>query len=203
MIRGQTLLGIARGSIAESFGGPRVLRPMGEPWLDEARAVFVTLTKYGELRGCVGQIEARLPLYEAVRDAAHSAAFRDTRFAPVTRLELADLRIEISVLSPLERLDVHTEEEVLARLRPGVDGVVLTWGAHRGVYIPDVWKQLPTPSEFLCSLKRKAGLRSDAWMWGMQVDRFTTEVWEESLPEGVPYEHPGKSEPPRTMVAHR
>jgi AmmeMemoRadiSam system protein A len=184
MMRGETLLSVARRTLEECFGGAQVERPSDEAWLDEKRAVFVTLTKHGELRGCVGQLEPRLSLFDAVRDAAKSAAFRDDRFPPLQRHELAELHLEISVLSPLEHLDVHSEQEALAKLRPGVDGLVLTWGAHRGVFIPEVWKQLKEPSEFLYALKRKAGLRTDTWMWGTQLDRFTAEVWDEPTLSG-------------------
>ena len=172
-----TLLGIARGAIAERLGGPPlVLRD--DAWLQEKRAVFVTLHEHGELRGCVGQLEARFPLEEAVREAARSAAFRDGRFPPVQPEELDALEVEISVLSPMEPLEVKSEEELLRQLRPGVDGVVLSRGPYIGVFIPEMWKQLPEPREFLYYLKRKAGLPADRWLPGTRVERFTAELVE-------------------------
>ncbi|MEW6429938.1 MAG: AmmeMemoRadiSam system protein A [Myxococcota bacterium] len=175
--QGPVLLKLARETLVEAFGGPKVAVP-DQAWLMEPRAVFVTLHKHGELRGCVGQLTARFPLFEAVRQAAKAAAFHDSRFKPLGPEELAEVRIEVSVLSPLEPLDVATEAEALAALRPGVDGVVLTHGAKSGVFIPEVWKQLPEPREFLEHLKRKAGL-PQVWQPGTRVERFTAEQWSE------------------------
>jgi AmmeMemoRadiSam system protein A len=171
------LLKLARDTLREAFGGPKVAEPDGA-WLHEKRAVFVTLHKHGQLRGCVGQLTPRFTLFEAVRHAAKAASFHDSRFAPVEPQELEHLRIEISVLSPLEPLDVATEEEVLAALRPGVDGLVLSNGIHSAVFIPEVWKELPRPEDFLSHLKRKAGL-PQAWQPGTRVERFTAEVFSE------------------------
>lgn len=176
-IQGTTLLRIARGTIEMAFGGPTIERP-DDAWLEEHRAVFVTLNKSGALRGCVGQLAPRFSLFEAVRQAAQSAAFHDTRFSPVSREEVALLHIEISVLSVLEELTVRSEADVLQQLRPGIDGVVLTHSARSGVFIPEVWKQLPEPQTFLSHLKRKAGL-PQGWLEGTRVERFTAEVWSE------------------------
>ncbi len=176
--RGLLLLELARQSIVESFGGPPPSDPPGD-WLQEMRAVFVTLTRKGELRGCVGQLEARLTLFEAVRDAAKAAAFHDHRFEPLRREEMRDLSLEISVLSPMEPLSSRSEEEVLAQVRPGTDGLVLSWGGHRGVFIPEVWKKVASKEEFLRHLKLKAGLRPDRWYDGTKVDRFTADVYED------------------------
>lgn len=180
---GEVLLSIARKTLEEAFGGPEVVHPPDAGWLDEKRAVFVTLTKERsgerELRGCVGQLEARLTLFEAVREAARAAAFRDTRFMPLGEDELGEVHIEVSVLSPLEKLEVHSEAEALAKIRAGVDGVVLSQGRRSGVFIPEMWKQLPDKEEFLFHLKRKAGLPTNQWLPGTQVERFTAEMWEE------------------------
>ncbi|MFZ5439931.1 MAG: AmmeMemoRadiSam system protein A [Myxococcota bacterium] len=176
---GQVLLRLARATLAEAFGGAQVQHPAGEPWLDEKRAVFVTLTKRGELRGCIGQLAPTMTLYEAVRDAARAAAFRDPRFPPVSADELDALHVEISVLSPMEPLEVRDEADAVAKLRPGVDGVVLRAGGRSGVFIPEVWKQLPEPADFLRHLKRKAGLPMDGWVPGTRLERFTAQLWEE------------------------
>lgn len=186
MTRGEVLLSIARQAIAEGLGGPPVRRPPECPWLDEPRAVFVTLKKDGELRGCIGQLVARTSLFESVKDAARAAAFRDTRFAPLDESEFDELHVEISVLSPLERLDVHSEEETIGALRVGVDGVVLSDGARSAVFIPEMWKELPDPHEFLWHLRRKGRLPVDAWPRSLKVDRFTAELFEEPIvPEQV------------------
>lgn len=174
---GTLLLRLARSAIAEEFGGPRAEVPP-EPWLHEKRAVFVTLTKHGELRGCIGQLAPRFPLHEAVWEAARSAAFRDGRFAPLTREELDEVRLEVSVLSPLESLEVNDEADFLAKVRPGIDGVVLSHDFRSGLFIPQMWEQLPEKEQFLVHLKRKAGLPLQ-WLPGTKVQRFTAVHWEE------------------------
>jgi len=179
MTRGELLLRLARASIAARFGGPQVERPVDHPWLDEQRAVFVTLKKHGELRGCIGQLIARQSLFEAVRDAATGAAFEDDRFPPLAEDELAQLRLELSVLSPLERLEVHSEQEAIDALRVGVDGVVLTQGHLRAVFIPEMWKELPDPKTFLWHLRRKGRLPLERWPDDLKVERFTAEHFEE------------------------
>jgi AmmeMemoRadiSam system protein A len=171
-------LTLARAAIAERYGAPKVQRPPGS-WLEQPRAVFVTLKLEGELRGCIGQLVARLPLFEAVREAAHGAAFTDPRFSPLEQEELVRLRIDVSVLSALEPLEVRDEEELLAKLRPGVDGVVLSHEFRSGLFIPEMWKQLPEPREFVTLLKRKAGFPRHVWLPGTKVHRFTAEHWEE------------------------
>lgn len=176
----QVLTALARATLEEAFGAPRVERPAGEAWLDEPRAVFVTLTKGGELRGCIGQLEARQPLYEAVRSAARSAAFDDPRFPALAADELPDVHLEVSVLSPLEPVPVASEADALAALTPGVHGAVLECGRRRGVFIPEVWKQLPDKHDFLAHLKRKAGLPVDAWLPGTTLSRFTAQLCEEA-----------------------
>ena len=177
---GKRLLALARAAIAERFGGPKVQRPPRQSWLDQPRAVFVTLKIEGELRGCIGQLVARLPLFEAVQEAARSAAFTDPRFSPLQPEELPRVRIDVSVLSPLEPLEVKDEEDLLAKLRPGVDGVVLSHEFRSGLFIPEMWKQLPEPREFIALLKRKAGFPRHAWLPGTKVQRFTAEHWEEA-----------------------
>ncbi len=176
--RGAVLLGLARQALEVAFGAPK--QPASpQPWLDELRAVFVTLTKHGELRGCVGQLEARLPLRQAVESAARSAAFEDDRFPPLREDELGEVSIEVSVLTPLEQLDVHSEAELLAAMRPGVDGLLLKVGARQGVFIPEMWNQLPTPQAFLAALRRKARLPAEGWPAGLTVFRFTAQAYEE------------------------
>jgi AmmeMemoRadiSam system protein A len=178
MSRGLTLLALARATVEESLEGPQVQVPE-EPWLSEPGACFVTLRKEGELRGCIGSLEAHRALAEDLMHNARSAAHRDPRFAPLQRNELDLVRFEVSLLSPLEQLEVKTEEEALAVLRPGRDGVLLQWGPYRGVFIPKMWKQLPSPVEFLAYLRRKAGLSSHEWHPGTRLWRFTAEDWAE------------------------
>ena len=176
---GQTLLKLARGSIAEQFGGPRPAHPPDAGWLDEPGAAFVTLRLDDELRGCVGSAHARRPLYDDVIDNAKAAAFSDPRFEPLTARELPRTRLEVSVLTPLEKLEVASEEELLQKLRPGVDGLQLSWGGQRALFIPEMWHQIPDPKLFVWHLKRKAGLPVNEWLPGTRVHRFTAEAFSE------------------------
>ena len=134
-----------------------------------------TLRREGALRGCVGSIEATRPLVVDLAENAYRAACADGRFLPVAETELADLEVHVSLLSPLERLTVSSEEELLDRIRPGVDGLVLTEGSFRGTFLPAVWESLPDPRAFVRELKRKAGLPPDHWSDRLQIDRYTVE----------------------------
>ncbi|MBN1210476.1 MAG: AmmeMemoRadiSam system protein A [Myxococcaceae bacterium] len=178
MMRGLTLLALARAAVDESLDGPPVQVP-SEPWLAQPGACFVTLRKGGELRGCIGSIEAHRPLSVDVLENARGAAHRDPRFQPLQRNELDGVRFEVSLLSALERVEVETQQEAVAKLRPGVDGVLLQWGPHRGVFIPKMWRQLPDPVQFLAFLRKKAGLPRGEWLSGTRMWRFTAEDWAE------------------------
>lgn len=181
--RGPVLLALARAAIAEAFG--RILsvdRSAG--WLGEPGACFVTLTLGGRLRGCIGSLVPRRPLCDDVRSNARAAAFDDPRFPPVTIEEFDRVRIEVSVLSPLEPFPVRSEAEALERLRPGIDGVVLEWGRHRGTFLPQVWDELPDPRTFLAHLKLKAGLPADVWSDAIRLSRYHVDKWSE--PEAGP-----------------
>jgi len=177
--RGQ-LRDVARASIEEGLrsGVALVLEPSDyAPILRAQRATFVTLrTKSsGELRGCVGGLEAKLSLISAVAQSAFNAAFRDPRFPPLRSDEFSDLDIHLSVLSPLKAMEVSSERELCQRLRPGVDGLVLADGSHSATFLPDVWESLSEPQRFVRELKRKAGLTSDHWSPSMRVQLYTSE----------------------------
>lgn len=139
------------------------------------RATFVTLHVDARLRGCVGTLEARQTLAQDVASNAYSAAFRDSRFSALTWSEYERLDIHISVLSLPEALQFSSEEELLAQLRPRVDGLIIEEGYNRGTFLPSVWEQLPSPREFLRQLKHKAGLPPDYWSSRIRVQRYTTE----------------------------
>lgn len=176
--RGHILTQLARASIARALGEP-VEAPPHPDWLDAPGAAFVTLTREGELRGCIGSLEARRSLAEDVEENARLAAFADPRFPPLSREEFADTRVEVSVLSPAEPLAFSDEADALRRLRPGVDGVILEYGRHRATFLPQVWRQLPDPRDFLAHLKRKAGLPADFWHPDIRLYRYTVEKYEE------------------------
>jgi AmmeMemoRadiSam system protein A len=179
-VRGVTLLRLARHAIEASFDERRIEAPR-DAWLQEPRAVFVSLHDWRDdaLRGCVGSIEAVEPLGAAVVTAAVGAAFRDTRFAPLVPSELPRVRIDVSVLSPLEPLPVRNEREAIARLERERPGVVLRSGWRRSVLLPKVWDSIDDASEFLRHLKLKAGLSGGFWSETVELSVFTCEEFAE------------------------
>jgi AmmeMemoRadiSam system protein A len=144
--------------------------------LRELRASFVTLTVGGELRGCCGTLEARRALATDVWHNARASAFGDPRFQPLEAREWRRVDLEVSVLSPLERVVVQSEAELLALLVPGEDGLVIAWRGSRATFLPKVWEQLRDPVEFLGHLKRKAGWAPGFWAEDVEVWRYFTEV---------------------------
>ena len=172
--RGARLVAIAREAL-EHEHEPPTRWTEGAPWLREPRATFVTLKLDGELRGCIGTIDARRPLGEDIAHNARAAAYRDPRFAPVSEAERGDLDIEVSVLSPRTPLAAATEAEALAQLRPGVDGVYLQYGGASATFLPQVWENLPDPRDFLDALRHKAGLPAGFWHPDVQLSRYTVE----------------------------
>ena len=176
---GPTLIRLARSAIAERLDGEAGTPKQSAPWLTQPGATFVTLTRDDALRGCIGSLEANRPLALDVRENALGAAFRDPRFKPLTREEWADVAVEVSLLSALEPLPLDDEAALRERLRPGVDGLVLEFGHHRGTFLPQVWEQFPEPASFLLNLKRKAGLPPDFWERGMRLSRYTVTKWRE------------------------
>jgi AmmeMemoRadiSam system protein A len=169
--RGPVLLALARASIATALG-QTCFADQSAPWLREKGACFVTLKQYGELRGCIGNIEARHSLLEAVMVTARGAAFEDPRFPPLSASELAITRIEISLLSALEPMAAFSEAEALRDIRPHVDGLLLESGRHRGIFLPQVWDSAPDARDFLGLLKLKAGLPPDFWSDQIRLYRF-------------------------------
>ena len=172
------LLEIARLSLehAVSFGCAALPDPAEEPpRLRASGASFVTLRgPDASLRGCVGTLEPLRALAVDVAENAFRAGFCDPRFAPLCADETRALRLHISVLGPLERLDVRCEEELVAALRPGADGLVLRLGELRGTFLPDVWESLAEPRAWLRALKRKTGLPADFWSEAVEVQRYGT-----------------------------
>ncbi len=178
-MRGPLLLKLARDAIGAQLGYLTTPAPVA-PWLQEPGAVFVTLTQNGNLRGCIGSLEAHRPLGEDVRQNAVAAAFRDPRFSPLSADEFNATRVEVSLLSAAEPMDFTDEADALAQLRPGVDGVILEYGLHRGTFLPQVWEQLPDKQQFMAQLKRKAGLPADFWADGVKLSRYTVTKWKEA-----------------------
>ncbi|MGB2818986.1 MAG: AmmeMemoRadiSam system protein B [Burkholderiaceae bacterium] len=177
--RGSVLLAHARHAI-ETLFEPREARDLPDTrFLDEPGATFVTLRRHGELRGCIGSLEADRPLREDVAANARAAALRDPRFAPLTKAELDGLRIEMSLLSPPRPLSFANEDDVVRQLANGRDGVLLEAGHRRSTFLPQVWEQLPDARDFLRHLKAKAGLPADFWSDEIRVSCYTVEKWSE------------------------
>jgi uncharacterized protein len=153
--------------------------------LREDGAAFVTLTQRGRLRGCIGALEAYQPLVQDVCEHAAAAATEDYRFPPVRPGEVGQLHIEISRLTPAVPLEYQQPDELLERLRPGVDGVILRDGGRRATFLPQVWEQLPDTATFLTHLCQKMGAESELWRKKvLQVATYQVEEFHEETPQG-------------------
>ena len=174
----QVLLEIARGSVAHGLECDRELPVQAldyAPELQAPRASFVTLKLREQLRGCMGSAQAHRPLVEDVAHNAYAAGFHDPRFPPLTRAEARDLDYHISILSPWKQLRFTSEADLLAHVRPGVDGLLLEEGFSRGILLPAVWESLPDPETFVRHLKLKAGLSETHWSDSIRVSHCTAE----------------------------
>jgi len=174
---GTALLALARASIAWQLaeGAAMACALHDQPAeLRQPRAVFVTLSVSGRLRGCVGTPVAWRPLVEDVVDNAAAAAFQDGRFQPLTRSELEGVSIALSLLSAPVPLPAASEAELLDALVPGRDGLILSAGRCRAIFLPQVWEHLAEPRAFLGQLKLKAGLAEHHWSRSFAFQRFTS-----------------------------
>lgn len=162
----QTLLNLARQALEKAVRGQKLdppdLNSLPAP-LQAQGASFVTLTVRGNLRGCIGALEAYQPLVQDVQEHAVAAALEDYRFPPVKEAELKEIQIEVSRLTSPTHLAYSTPEELLAKLRPGVDGVILRDGIRRATFLPQVWGKVADKEEFLSHLCMKMGVSPDAW----------------------------------------
>jgi len=181
MHQGPVLIALAQQAVEARLGiEVDTVEGADANWLREQAATFVTLSKNGALRGCIGTLEAHRPLIDDVQANAVAAAFHDPRFAPLTAKELAALRIEVSLLAAMQPLPVGDELDACAKLRPGVDGVVLEYGPHRGTFLPQVWAQLPEPMQFMAHLKQKAGLSADFWHADIRLFTYQVEKYRQA-----------------------
>ncbi len=175
------LADLARRSIAAGLEVPWLEFDLAAlpPRLAAPGASFVSLHRAGRLRGCMGRLEATRPLAEDVAGNARAAAFFDPRFPPLAADEMADLDLEISILGPAHDLPVRDEAELLAALRPGIDGLILheagPRGARRATFLPSVWRQLPDPLAFARGLEQKAGLSPGSWSPTRRYQRYEVE----------------------------
>jgi AmmeMemoRadiSam system protein A len=178
----QKLLSLARESIQVRCLFERDLQideTIFNPALKQQAASFVTLRKKGKLRGCIGALEATQPLVvDTVQHAAESA-FEDPRFPAVSREEVAELHIEISVLTEPIPLSFSSEADLLTQLVPGKDGLVIERGSHRATFLPAVWDSIPDKPQFLEQLKLKAGLPIDFWSDKLKAWRYHAVYFQE------------------------
>ena len=183
----QRLLRIARDSI--EYGcehakarehGELIELALTDEKFARTRNTFVTLTNAGELRGCIGSLEARIALAMDVAINAFKSGFRDPRFPALSVGELDQVTIQIAVLSPQRLIEANTEADLRSALIPHVDGLTIDDGCHRATFLPKVWESLPKPHQFLASLKIKAGMRPDYWSEDIKAYRYHAENFSES-----------------------
>lgn len=176
----QTLLRLARDAMERGVNGEK-LSPLDEsslpPHLREQGSSFITLTLRGELRGCIGALEPYQSLAEDVREHAVAAALKDPRFPAVRKDELNGIRIEVSRLTRPVPLEYKDANELLSKIRPHVDGVILRDGYRRVTFLPQVWEKISDPAEFLSNLCYKMGVNENLWR-SRHLEVFTYQVEE-------------------------
>lgn len=179
---GRLLPIIARDAISTAVHAPRATTNFDETasWLVERGASFVTLMQNGELRGCIGTVQAHQPLLADIKRNAVCAALNDQRFPPLTRDDLNTVRIEVSLLSTPQPFYFVDEKDALAQLRAGIDGIVFEYGHYRSTFLPQVWEVLAQPQQFIAALKLKAGLPRVFWDKGIKLSRYTVTKWHET-----------------------
>lgn len=181
--QGKYLLLEARKTISDRLSGKRDIAHETkdlQPIFNEKRGTFVTLTIHGNLRGCIGHIIPQESLIEGIRENAVNAAFRDPRFRPLTQDEWENVHIEISILTEPKPLAYTDGQDLLSKLRPGIDGVIIKKGFHQSTFLPQVWEQLPDKKAFLNHLCLKAGLGGNAWENGdLEVSTYQVQAFEE------------------------
>jgi AmmeMemoRadiSam system protein A len=174
----RTLIKVARRSIETGLrsGHPWALTPSEfHRDLKAVRASFVTLQSNGQLRGCIGHLDAVQPLVVDVAENAFAAAFRDPRFAPLSEAEWPDVDLHLSILTPPEAMQFSDEADLIRQIHSQEDGLILQDGPNRGTFLPSVWDSLPNPEDFLTHLKLKAGLAANHWSGRVEVYRYRTE----------------------------
>lgn len=177
-VAGAQLLDIADRAIIDGLDDRLPELPMSADLhadLHQRLGAFVTLSVSGALNGCIGSIDGAEPLCESVARHAWSAAFADPRLPPLRRADYPHLSIDVSVLSPLLDIASGSRDELLGALRPGVDGLLISSGARRAVFLPSVWERMHSPDEFIDQLLRKAGLDTAGWSQDLRGYRFTAQ----------------------------
>ena len=173
---GPQLLTAARKSLEMAVNNKKYhpSRSEYDDHLFDRGAAFVTLTKHGELRGCIGSLYPRQAVVADVTANAYNAALHDERFSALTADELQDIQISVSLLTGYEKISYQDEQDLLSQLQPGIDGLVIRDGDRQGLFLPSVWKQIPNRKDFLNNLKLKAGMSPSFWSNDINVYRFRT-----------------------------
>ncbi|MFO7932301.1 MAG: AmmeMemoRadiSam system protein A [Thermodesulfobacteriota bacterium] len=184
--KGELLLELARKSIADRLGvdyetGPDIESDKQDPVFQSRLGTFVTLKINGNLRGCIGNLMPEKPLAEGVKENAINAAFNDPRFAPLSKEEFSRIQIEVSLLTEPAPLEYSDAQDLLDKIRPNVDGLIIKKGPRTSTFLPQVWQQLPDKKSFLSQLCMKAGLPPDEWEKGdLQVFTYQARYFEEN-----------------------
>jgi AmmeMemoRadiSam system protein A len=175
---GRTLLSLARGSIETNLLG-KPEPTTAAPWLSQSGATFVTLTKEGSLRGCIGSLQAARALAEDVVQNALGAAFRDPRFPAMTAAEWSQCRVEVSLLSTPKPVRFADEANLLEQIEAGEDGLIVEADGRRATFLPQVWEDIGDKRVFLSHLLRKAGLPADTRLARCKISRYRVAKWKE------------------------
>jgi len=173
----QTCLLVARNSILHGLEYGSALDVETKNYtenLTQHLASFVTLHLQGQLRGCIGALEASQPLINDIAEHAYAAAFKDPRFPALSQNEFNNITLDISVLGKPEPIVFKNEQDLLKKIRPGVDGLILEHGYNRGTFLPSVWEQLPSVNDFFQHLKIKSGLPENWWQDDVKISRYET-----------------------------
>jgi AmmeMemoRadiSam system protein A len=185
--QGQRLVQVARRTIAAKLDtldeASKVVpdKDLADPAFREKRGTFVTLKTKGQLRGCMGCLTPSETILEGIQRNAINAAFNDPRFPALTLIELDQTAIDISILTNPRELEYSEGSDLLEKLRPNIDGVIINKGLARATFLPQVWEQLPRPQDFLAHLCRKAGLSPDEWKrGGLDVSIYQVQYFHEN-----------------------
>lgn len=146
---------------------------------EDIRATFVTLTIDNKLRGCIGSLVPTRTIFEDIKHNAYVAAFEDPRFPQLTKAEIDNLKIEISILTTLKEINFTTEKDILNKIIPDKIGLLLEYGFNRGTFLPQVWEVFPEPIDFFNNLKQKAGLSTDFFDTKMKLFYYEVEICKE------------------------
>ena len=180
---GKYLLEVARKTIERQLFKDKAVAQGNEfysPKFSEKRGTFVTITINDNLRGCIGHIIPQETLLEGIRENAINAAFKDPRFNPLSKGEWEDIKIEISILTDPAILKYSDADDLLKKIRPNVDGVIIRKGYYQATFLPQVWEQLPDKKEFFTHLCLKAGMNGDEWKNGkLEVYTYQVQAFEE------------------------